>query len=122
MKYTIYIDRQDRHHDHVEPHADGLRHSHHGDEEHHFDTEEDGYPVVIMESGVQDFDEDAEYFETRKVCREPAKTWEEALKIAGDFHREDERLAEDSPLHGELESGDPDFWGVEVLKLISEDA
>ena len=84
-----------------------------------FDTEEDGHPVVVMESGVKSFDgTGCEYHEKRGVLAEPAKTWQEAVSRVG--IGEDERLADNSPINGTLQSGPDgvDYWAVEVLTLI----
>jgi hypothetical protein len=86
--------------------------------EQEYSTEEDGYPIFVMESGVESFSDGAVYHEQRKIAG-TAKTWEEALGVAGPFYEEDgDKLYEDSPLHGTLQDGEVPFWAVEVLTLL----
>jgi len=121
MRYTIHTQNRERHLDHIQD--DGRRRGPVGDRQLTYDTEEDGHPVVIMESGVDSFDQDGcEYHEKARVCREPAKTWEEAKEIAERVWRQEGYQLADSPLHGSKEPGDPDYWAVEVLKRIEEPA
>lgn len=77
-----------------------------------YDVEEDGYPVVVMETGV-DSDGEPTYHEQREITG-PAKTWEEAkgqVRLA-----DDEEITEEG-LSG-LQSGscgEVDYYAVEVL-------
>ena len=87
-----------------------------------YDTEEDGYPVVIMETGCKDLDgPGCEYHEKAGILTEPAKTAEEALQLAGpagDGARyPDEEDPDDAVT---LQPGDPDWWCVHVYRLIDE--
>ena len=116
MKYTIHIQHSGRHLDWIEAH-DGhySRGNGRGDRQNTYDTEEDGHPVVIMESGVE-FDEDGNHDRTRyhqKRCvRSPAESWEEAKSRAR--LSEDEYIVEEG-LSG-LQSGNPDSYVVEVIR------
>jgi len=77
-----------------------------------YDVEEDGYPVVVTESGI-DEDGHVTYYEKREITG-PAKSWEDA--------KEQVRLSEDEKITEEgvsgLQSGGPgevDYYAVEVL-------
>ncbi|MCS3661760.1 hypothetical protein [Salinibacter ruber] len=115
MRYTIHTQFSDRHNDWIEAH-DGhhSRGTGRGDRQKTHDTEEDGHPVVINESGVE-LDEDGNHVRTtyhdKRCVRGPAQSWEEAKDHAR--LDEDEYITEKGP--SGLQSGNPDFYAVEVI-------
>jgi hypothetical protein len=77
-----------------------------------YDVEENGYPVVVMETGI-DEDGDPTYHEKREITG-PATSWEDA--------KEQVRLSEDEEITEEGLSGlqpggmgEVDYYAVEVL-------
>jgi hypothetical protein len=77
-----------------------------------YDTEEDGYPVIHMVSGINESG-DSVYYESRGLYA-PAKTWKGARKLVGADVGED-----DSPAHGWLHAGwmdRVDYWVVETTE------
>jgi hypothetical protein len=116
MRYTIHTQLSDRHNDWIQAHdGHSSRGSGRGDRQKTYNTEEDGHPVVIMESGVE-LDEDGNHLRTKyheKRCvRGPAQSWEEAKSCAR--LREDEQVTEEG-VSG-LQSGNPDYYAVEVIR------
>ena len=74
----------------------------------------DGYPVVVMESGVDD-DGFAQYHEQREVIG-PAKTWEEAKAMVADRLGDTQQITE-AGLSGLQDGGmgQVDYYAVEVV-------